>query len=137
MNPVFEWSKNFEIGITAIDEQHRGLVGIINELVENILKGESAGQAACARLLGDLVTYADVHFRTEETLMEKMHYSGLTKHREQHSVFAKRFQDMKALADASRELPDVETAYFLIDWVNHHILREDKKMGLSLKELGC
>ena len=36
---LFEWSKDYDLGVPEIDEQHHELINIINDLYESIKMG--------------------------------------------------------------------------------------------------
>jgi hemerythrin len=133
MRPAFEWTADFETGIAIVDEQHQGLVTSVNKLVAAVIEGEGAGQVAFMNSLQSFLDYAAVHFETEERIMEQAGYPKIEEHKKIHKEFAESFLSIQQLLIDKRELPTIQTAYFLVDWVNHHILVEDKKMATFVK----
>ena len=70
-----EWSAGLEIGVPPIDEQHKRLVEMINELADS--HSDGLASAAVETALADLVDYTVVHFDMEETFMEDIGLSWL------------------------------------------------------------
>jgi hemerythrin len=67
--PIFLWKKSYEIGIAEIDNQHRNLVGIINELSDAMMNRK--GYIIVPKILEKLVDYIQFHFTTEEEIMRE------------------------------------------------------------------
>ncbi len=124
---LFEWSGDYETGVREIDDQHRALVRLINELDET-RSGGSTGSDALQVFdrLGDYIRY---HFNAEErALVERgLPEEALRAHKAQHDQFVHRvhrlgsLQRMRSFA-ASDELMD-----FLVSWLTDHILRRDRR----------
>ena len=72
---LIEWSDEFSVGIQEIDEQHKVLVGLLNQLHQAIR--EHHGRATSREILGRLAEYTRTHFLLEESLMRLTHYPGL------------------------------------------------------------
>lgn len=73
-SPVWvKWEKKFELGIPAIDEQHRHLVGLCNQLHSETMSRRSpdgkAWRVALSEALRETVSYTRTHFHLEEKLM--------------------------------------------------------------------
>ncbi|MCW8962845.1 MAG: bacteriohemerythrin, partial [Gammaproteobacteria bacterium] len=77
-----EWKDEYSVGIDSIDQQHRKLLNLINQLqtAVNYSTGESFEQEA----LDELVDYTKTHFSYEEGLLEKYEYPGYEPHKAQH-----------------------------------------------------
>ena len=75
----FKWKESFNIGHALIDRQHRSFMGMLNEYHEAISSGkiDQAGKD----LVDELKSYAAMHFRTEEDLMESVGYEKIEQHR--------------------------------------------------------
>jgi hemerythrin len=58
------WNEYNNLGIAVIDEQHRGIVAIINSLHYFIQEGQ--GEDVLVPTLGMLEHYTRIHFLTEE-----------------------------------------------------------------------
>ena len=54
------WNEKYSVKISTIDEQHKKLVAIINELYNSMKNGKSKEQLG--KTLTDLVEYTKYHF---------------------------------------------------------------------------
>lgn len=66
---IVPWNPSFDTGIPIIDEQHRQLVDLLNDLAGQYVHGADAQHAL--RILDALVDYAAYHFETEEALWQE------------------------------------------------------------------
>src|SRR5512140_2145124 len=62
-----EWSDELSVGIQEIDEQHKVLVGLVNDMHRAI--HEHHGRDTARAILEKLGDYTRVHFAVEESLM--------------------------------------------------------------------
>jgi len=127
------WSKENELEIPIIDEQHRGIVSTINSFYYFIQQGH--GSEALSPTLNILAQYTNLHFKAEEALMERAKYPALDDHLVLHKELAKK---MTILA---RDLISKEDANSLLgllkSWWLGHINQEDRKYASPVKkELG-
>ena len=79
---LIEWTDEYSVGVTKFDDQHKGLIGLINRLTE---EGQRAG--TFEEVLDALDRSVKEHFRAEEALMHAHQHEGLEEHRTQHEVF--------------------------------------------------
>lgn len=130
---AFIWDKNFETGLTDVDDQHQQLVDLINAFSE-CLSDDNVQQQDIDTLINDLIEYSNYHFTEEEQLMVK---SGLDpQHIKQHMVAHKSFlsEVVNISASVSPENPET-TQYlheFLVHWLAYHILGMDQSMSRQL-----
>lgn len=128
---IVPWNASFETGIAVIDEQHRKLVSLLNELAHQYVYGPEMGEIE--RILDALIDYAGYHFDTEEALWSEI-LSGdpwLEGHLKTHRGFVDKVRAMHSAIKADnkgRALDDLLS--FLTGWLAHHILYEDKRFSL-------
>ena len=124
------WDKSLELGIPAIDAQHKKLVALCNSLNEslmNVKSGETKDwQEPFKEALQDAANYVVTHFKSEEVLMKAAHYTSYEEHKHSHDVFtAKVLESVRTFNDAS--LSDAfQFVRFLYEWILTHVAREDK-----------
>lgn len=131
---LLRWSPSLALGLKAIDEQHKILVDLINELHRKM--NSNAAETAVGSVLGKLINYTATHFKAEEDLFAQHRYTDMDKHKAIHKklvdqllVFQKDFKAGKA--DISLELME-----FLKDWLINHIKKTDAKYAPFLKSKG-
>ena len=127
---TFEWTDDFNTHLPTVDDQHHGLVDLINAL------GESLGEHHVDRkqmdaLFVELAEYAKKHFDDEEQLMES---SGIDRrHIERHKQIHARFlRDVNSLYSAGGEHIEnsgSDVLDYLTHWLTLHILRQDQDMA--------
>jgi len=71
--PFIEWNDTFSVSVDEIDNQHKKLFGIINELHDSVVERNS--KRVIGGLLKELLDYTDYHFKSEEKLYELFNFS--------------------------------------------------------------
>ena len=122
------WTDKMSVGVPELDEDHKGLIRVINQLKENAEGGEPS-EAALRQCLKALTRYAEVHFGREERVMSACLFPGQPHHQEEHQVFVAR---MKEVAERFEADPKGLASYvaqelfaYLTTWLQHHIMLED------------
>ena len=140
----FSWNKNFETGISLIDEQHQQLVHLLNKLAVHLAHQSSVIELN--QVFDELTAYADLHFKTEEAIWQP-HFkedSWFAEHQHTHNSFLSKVLELKE-EENSKPLDEVikDSLKFLTHWLAFHILESDMRMaktlhaiesGLSLKK---
>ena len=115
---MVEITRSFEIEVELIDNDHRRLVEIINEITQAI---DDDQPEECARLVPDFVAFTKRHFAREEALLEKNGYPQVDKHRRHHASLDDKMKTMEALAlnvvdsPAARDTLRKELVFVLMD----------------------
>jgi len=127
---VFPWNKNFETGIVAIDEQHKVLVKLINQLASHL--GSESDVSSLDATYTELADYAAYHFQSEERIWEEYFptNSSLKGHKKTHEDFIATVIRLKE-QDQSEPIQEVieQVLSFLTRWLAHHILDSDMRMS--------
>lgn len=118
-----QWSENFRIGVDDIDDQHRMLFELINQLAQAAL--DPARLPHLDAVFRQLEEYTLKHFRDEEMLMAAAAYPDFAAHRASHLRFARVVADAKA-RHAAGAPPGLDTLLFFNAWLVEHIQREDQ-----------
>ncbi len=133
-NELFSWSDSYNVGIQEVDEQHRVLVSLLNQLHEAIR--EHRGSATSRDILGRLAEYTRTHFLLEESLMRLTHYPGFEIHKQQHEELIKQVQDLQYKIDNENAAITFELLHFLKGWLTQHINDSDKRFGAFFETAG-
>ena len=131
---LLTWRKSKSVGVKILDDQHRGMIRILNELHAAAVKGR-VGEAA-GPLLSQVSCTAREHFSTEEELMEQTSYPGLAEHRAIHQALLTKAAEFLARHDESDAASYVKLLDFLRDWFKDHIEHADKKYTGWMNEHG-
>ncbi len=76
------WMKSLSIGINDIDNQHRRLFEIMEEVMLALRGGSDGGKIE--KIIDSLVEYTAEHFTFEEDLLESNDYPNLVEHQAFH-----------------------------------------------------
>ena len=129
-----EWSEKFSLQIQEIDDQHKKLFMMINELQEGRENGDE--KEAISAVLTRMGEYLDFHFSTEEKYMQEFNYPEFTLHRSQHAEFVAKFLDFMQKVRTGEENVSNEILHFLKDWLINHVLGSDARYVSLFKEKG-
>ncbi len=84
----FDWCKEMECGVKAIDDQHQILFRIGRDMEQLIMNGcQNATSKELLNIVCELREYTSYHFYTEEDLMAKYNYPMSDKHKASHVEF--------------------------------------------------
>ena len=137
---IVQWQKSYSVGIKLIDDQHKELINLTNQLFQNCLAGREQSISAFLETIHEAVDYVGYHFGTEEKVMERVNYPELAQHKSEHADFVREvFAKVEDYTEGKVRTP-LSFVYFLRDWVLNHIAYCDKKMGdylLALKRSGA
>ena len=131
---LFPWSDTYSVNIGIVDMQHKNLVNIINELHRAMIGGKAKQELG--KILSELVKYTQVHFKTEENLMESHSYPDYANHKLQHEHLTKTVQEFQSKFQKSEVGLTLDVMEFLKDWLGKHILATDKKYTAFLNSKG-
>ncbi len=129
-----EWSDGLSVGIAAIDDDHRKLLGLINNLQTAVLY--PTGDAFERQALKDLVDYTKYHFEREEDLMERNGYPDFAAHKRLHEAMIARVGQFLEAYERDREGTVNEMTSYLKTWLLDHIAGTDQKYSPYLRERG-
>lgn len=129
---LFTWADSYSVGVSAIDNQHKQLVVLLNELHDAM--GRGGGNEAIDGILDRLVQYTKLHFADEERLMARAAYPKLASHKQIHEELTAEACRLQAAFRAGRMGISIEVLKFLRDWLQQHINGSDKEAGRYLAQ---
>lgn len=117
-----QWKDEYSVGVPSLDEQHKGLITLINRLTE-----EGNRSSIITDTLDQLDRYAREHFVAEEDLLRACGDQGLAEHQKQHRAFEEWLDAIKQIYRFSTTAdPFADTVNtFLRNWLTNHILKTD------------
>ncbi len=128
------WDLSFSVGVTILDEQHKQIINMINLLLAN--SKTDVHSEVVSDLLNKMMEYANNHFDTEELLLEKYAYPGLSAQKHDHEVYCLKVVDLcKNTMKCNTSVPE-ELLQYLTKWWINHILNSDMKYKFFLLEQG-
>jgi len=122
---LINWESSFSVNIEEIDNQHKKIVGFINDLNDAMKQGK--GKEALATILNDLINYTATHFKYEEQYFDKFGYANTAEHKQYHAKLVNEVIAFRDGFQSGKLGVTVEVLTFLVNWLKNHILVEDKK----------
>ena len=119
------WDDSWNTGIAVIDQQHRKLLNLVNDLGDAMRAGKS--KDVLEDVLTLLVNYTKTHFAQEEGLMSRASYAGLEKHKQQHADFILKIDDYEKRVKSGSSLVSIDMMRFLSNWLIQHIKGTDQQ----------
>jgi hemerythrin len=133
--PLMTWTDSMSVGVKVLDDDHKKLVGMVNELHDGILEGHRA--EALGHVLDQLVSYTRIHFSREEAFFDRTKYAGAVEHKKEHDdLIAKALELQKRYKEGASSMLSLETMSFLKSWLAHHIQGSDKSYTKHLNSNG-
>jgi len=120
---IILWHRSFSIDGGEIDQQHRNLIRIINDISNSRSDGRTAAQDA---LIEELKQYAVAHFEFEDHLQARIGFPGLQGHARLHAAFVQGLLQLERRRTSILFINDL--LMMLSNWLVHHILIEDMAM---------
>lgn len=123
-----EFTDALRTGHKSIDNQHKYLVGIINDLAEIIESNQDPSKLK--KILNLLQYYTEWHFCSEECHMDKVKCPAAEKNKEAHKYFLETFAKFKAEYQQSGGSMDIALRMYkeLTTWLVAHIQGIDLQM---------
>jgi len=126
---VFRWSFDLHgIGIEEIDQQHRRMVELANELYVAMIQLKN--EKLYKQKLDELAEFSLQHFEQEEMLMVEAGYPGLEHHRLEHLELTRQLAEFAGGFRIGRDLGSGELITFLTGWLISHSENSDRQFGL-------
>ncbi len=123
--PVIQWTPDYSVGIDSLDDDHKVLITLINQLDEAIRSSEPV--ETVRRVLDSLLEYTDYHFTREEALMASAAYPDVDAHVRTHRTLRAQVADIRDRYVRNPEsIHAREVLAFLRNWLASHIMGRDK-----------
>ncbi len=131
---LVEWKTVYETNVSEVDNQHKKLVGIVNELHSAMIMGK--GKDVLSKVFNELVEYTLIHFATEEKYFDEYVYPEADLHKQQHKNLVEQVAALKTKFEAGEKVLTLDVMNFLRDWLHDHIIGSDKLFGPYLNSKG-
>lgn len=122
------WDASLSIGIDVIDEHHRYLFDLTNDLFDVVQAKRGAREVA--RVLKAMDQYTQVHFRAEERMMEHYGYAEQNRQHDQHRAFEEKLEEFYAEMHDNPLTAQFDALLYLREWLIRHIKVEDAKLAV-------
>lgn len=128
------WRDDLSVGIGSIDDDHKKLLSLINNLQTAVYY--PTGETFERQALKELVDYTKYHFEREERMMRDNDYPDYEAHKRQHEAMIAKVNGFMQAYDTDREGTVEELTGFLKGWLIQHIAGTDQQYSGHLRSRG-
>lgn len=128
----FEWGDDMVIDHGPIDQDHRKLVDLVNELHTATTAGQ--GRAVVSKIMSELIFYTTDHLVREEQEMERVGFPNLEEHKRYHAEFMAGIHELVDKQTKGSITVAAQLSTLLRDWLSIHIRRSDHELRVHLKQ---
>jgi len=115
------WKSIYETNIPKIDDQHKRLLVILNDLYRSFIQKD--GSDVMLDIAKKLISYTKYHFTAEETFLSKINYPKLQEQIDEHIGFKTKIDEF--YINIEKVGMSVEILQFLQNWLKSHIKGKD------------
>lgn len=131
---LVEWEDRYSVEVDRVDDQHKNLLNMVNELHDAMKEGE--GREKIGDILSEMKDYTEYHFNSEEELMREYDYPE-DKYQEQldeHQKFVEKISEFSKDYENGKLTVSMKVLDFLKNWLQNHILKVDSKLQPYFKD---
>jgi hemerythrin len=121
----FRWKDSMSVKSEEIDNQHKKLVGMLNELYMAFINKEHKEKMDA--VINQLIDYTRYHFDTEEKYFIAFRYPDKENHIKEHKQFKEKINEFVKDYKANSNTLTYKVINFLRDWLMNHIMVTDMK----------
>ena len=130
-----KWSESYSMKIKEIDDQHKGLLDFVNDLLNHVSGSEIMERAYFKSVIQQAVEYVKTHFATEEKYMVMTKFPGYLQHKKTHDEFVLTVIQSAKDYESGKRFTLEKLAYFLKDWILTHVAVMDRQYGDYFKKI--
>ena len=128
------WDDAYSIGLPHIDDQHKKLVSMINDLFLNCQKENTVKNVVFVQAFSSAAEYAQTHFRAEEEYLKQAGYPDLPEHKKEHEAFMTEVWGQFGKFQKDNLAP-IDLPRFLKKWLLNHIAVKDKQYAAYITKV--
>jgi len=132
--PLVDWNNSYALGIREFDEHHEHLVTLLNKTFDAFVANNTMDKLGT--ILHELMAYSKYHFGEEERWMCKYDFPFYQEHLKQHEDFSREMEAFQKEFINGNDFIAPGVLSYLKDWLIHHILDSDAKLGQFECETG-
>ena len=130
-----KWNDSYKLGIKQIDDQHKGLLGLVNDLLNHTAGNKEDEFVYFKEIIGQIVDYSKIHFVTEEKIMLATQFPGYSVHKMAHDKFILTVVQNVKDFEAGKRLVLINFSNYLKNWILGHIAIVDVKYSEHFKRV--
>lgn len=122
-----DWTDTLSIRVPEMDNQHKKLVQMLNELHDAMKSGK--GRDLVGPIVTRLVNYTKTHLANEEQFLESINYAFINSHKTEHRKLTEQVLELQAKYNLGDTTVAPKLLTFLRDWLVGHIQKVDRMYG--------
>ncbi len=123
--PFMDWNETYSVKIGSLDDQHKKIINMINDLYDLIERGKD--RKKLDEILVRLSVYTIKHFIFEESLFKKHGYKYQKEHKKEHDDLAERVTEFHKRHTIQKKEIQKNLLEFFKDQIVNHIMSFDQK----------
>ncbi len=123
---LLQWKPEFSIGDESMDDEHREMIAIINDIYAKL--EANADTVQIDECLGDIFSAISMHFALEERLMRYCAYEEYAAHKDDHEELLEQIRDLMDDYSDNTELGASRLRNRLNDWFAIHFSTFDARL---------
>jgi len=129
---IVSWDPSLLVGNAEIDGQHQELFRRVDQLLHALQMGSVTAEVE--RVMAFVGDYVHLHFRQEETLMQRTGYPDRQAHAAEHLELIRSLAGLREELGRTGPTPEFAAALAaaLVDWLKEHIATTDTALGTWL-----
>lgn len=131
---LIEWDDKYCVGIDELDEQHKMLISLVNELGEAMRVGQ--GRDILSGIFDELIADTISHFEAEEKRFMQCRYPGRLAHALEHENLKMQVMKFRQSFNNGSEAISVPVMNFFKSWLTNHIMESDKQYAVFFNSQG-
>lgn len=129
------WSDEMSVGVRELDDEHKTIVDLLNQLHDGILAGNES--KALVGIFTTLILETKKHLAHEERLLAQTNFPNIQEHHKAHdAVLCKGLILQARFMSGSTEPFTMEAFHQARSWLETHILDLDKEYEEHLNAHG-
>jgi hemerythrin len=120
---IIKWDESLTVGVKSIDDQHKQLINMINELHLAVEYGKS--RDVILPVIDRLQEYVGTHFLAEERLFSEIGYQGMAEHRQEHLDFVRKIESLSRQFSYNQDFLAIHIKDLLLTWFYNHLRTKD------------
>lgn len=131
---IIPWSDKLLVNIRTFDNDHKGLIALINKLYNGMNRG--MGRKELGTFLKELIDFTAAHFQREEDAFAKTGYPDADTHKAAHQLFVEQVLTFQKEFEEGGALVDMQLMKLLREWLVDHIIGTDRTYVRHLRKGG-
>ena len=124
---LITWSPTYSIGLKVIDDQHKKILNLVNEMYNHIAADEESELAYSKKIIQQTVEHIRENFATEEKILLITKFPEYAEHKSAHESFILTLIGNMKDVENGKKLNITAFTHFLRDWILTHIAIMDRQ----------